>query len=259
MLDITKKITIIFLIMFCAFIAKAQNLILNGSFEINTPSSTYPCTGFNSSNVIYVTLFDGLDVGLMKDSCLMCSPPVYWGGGAAEGHWFVEMANYDSQSTVGEKLSFDLNAPLAESKNYKLSFSIRKPPLAPLGCIDARNNYVKVGVSNYNNQFGTLLYTSPLGDSIWTEYSVVFNTQNAEEYITVEVGTGDTANIAIHIDNFILVETTEQPNAVYEVNGSNKKLLKIVDILGKETSPKQKGILFYIFSDGTVEKRIAIE
>ena len=37
-----------------------------------------------------------------------------------------------------------------------------------------------------------------------------------------------------------------------------KHLLKIVDILGKESKSK-KGLLFYIYSDGTVEKKIIIE
>lgn len=70
------------LFLFCyALVIKAQpNLILNGSFEINSPTSSFPCTNLSTGNVLYVTLFDGLDIGLMKDSCLMCNPPVYWGG-----------------------------------------------------------------------------------------------------------------------------------------------------------------------------------
>ncbi len=126
-------------------------------------------------------------------------------------------------------------------------------------CYNVKNNYIQVGISNVDTSFGTHLYTSPLGDSIWKQYSVVFNTQNAEQYVTVEVGIGDTNNYVVYIDNFVLEETTEQPNAVYEVNGSNKKLVKVVDILGKEANPKQKGILFYIYSDGSVEKRIILE
>ena len=43
------------------------------------------------------------------------------------------------------------------------------------------------------------------------------------------------------------------------INKGNKKLIQIKDILGKETSEKQNNILFYIFSDGTVEKRITID
>ena len=39
----------------------------------------------------------------------------------------------------------------------------------------------------------------------------------------------------------------------------NRKLQKTIDILGKETKPKTNQPLFYIYDDGTVEKRIVIE
>ena len=39
----------------------------------------------------------------------------------------------------------------------------------------------------------------------------------------------------------------------------NKKLLKIVDVLGREVLPTSNTPLFYIYDDGTVEKRIIIE
>jgi hypothetical protein len=39
----------------------------------------------------------------------------------------------------------------------------------------------------------------------------------------------------------------------------NKKLLKIVDILGRETIHKKNTLLFYIYSDGTVEKKVFVE
>ena len=38
----------------------------------------------------------------------------------------------------------------------------------------------------------------------------------------------------------------------------DKKLLKIVDVLGRETKVKKNTLLFYTYSDGTVEKRIII-
>ena len=47
--------------------------------------------------------------------------------------------------------------------------------------------------------------------------------------------------------------------AINETSQQEKYLLKIVDILGKESKPKQKGLLFYIYSDGTLEKRKVVE
>jgi hypothetical protein len=50
---------------------------------------------------------------------------------------------------------------------------------------------------------------------------------------------------------------------ILTIFGSNKKsemqqLLKIVDIFGRESKSK-KGLLFYIYSDGTVVKKIIVQ
>ena len=39
----------------------------------------------------------------------------------------------------------------------------------------------------------------------------------------------------------------------------NKRLIKVTDILGRERKGKKNELLFYIFNDGTVEKKIIIE
>lgn len=44
-----------------------------------------------------------------------------------------------------------------------------------------------------------------------------------------------------------------------EENSENNTLLKIVDVMGRETIPKPNTTLFYIYEDGTVEKRIILE
>ena len=40
---------------------------------------------------------------------------------------------------------------------------------------------------------------------------------------------------------------------------TNKELLKVTDLLGRETKGTKNKVLFYIYDDGTVEKRIVIE
>jgi hypothetical protein len=88
-----KKATLI-LLMFCSFNTKAQNLILNGSFELNNPlvfidSSTGTVsvdscyhdviTKINHENVVLHSYHFGNESTtlLVKDSCLICLPPVY--------------------------------------------------------------------------------------------------------------------------------------------------------------------------------------
>ncbi len=60
-----------------------------------------------------------------------------------------------------------------------------------------------------------------------------------------------------------LIKTNAQGIATSIFNiptpNSNRKLQKTVDILGKQTKPKTNTPLFYIYDDGTVEKRIVME
>ena len=50
-----------------------------------------------------------------------------------------------------------------------------------------------------------------------------------------------------------------QTTYINEVNHKKRALQKVRNILGKETKGKQNELLFYIYNDGTVEKRITIE
>ena len=264
-----KKLIFIGFFFCCAFTAKAQNLILNGSFELNNAPDCYQSMNSASwnSTVSYSNSYNSAIV-LLKDSCITCSdfPNYFLGGVAQDGHWFATVRSKLFNLPTGSgwtqsKLSLQLNLPLDSVKNYKLSFYIKDPddyPTETAGCYNVPNNFIKVGVSNNNNNFGTHLITTPLGGVDWTKYSIVFNTEMSEEYVTIEVGIGDTTNYVVYIDNFVLVETTE-PVSVQEANSNNKQLLKIVDILGRESEPTATGLLFHIYSDGTVEKRIILE
>jgi len=48
-------------------------------------------------------------------------------------------------------------------------------------------------------------------------------------------------------------------NSVEDINTNSRKLTKIIDILGRESKQKSNVPLFYIFEDGTVEKKIVVE
>ena len=279
----SKKLSFIGLIFCCAFTIKAQqNLVINGSFENNTPQID---SIFNSNcwvdlytkidyeNTIHYSYHFGDDytTTLLKLPCLVCSPPVLWGGGAKEGDWLLSLYGRDElvilpwapddtiHNTKQGKISLELNAPLLNTKRYKLSFWIKNPPPEP-NCIYAKNNYINVGISNYEDSLGRHLITTNYGDTIWQEYTYIFETQMAEEYITVTVGVNDTIDYAVFIDHFVVTETEEPlTTGVNEVAQQEKQLIKIVDILGKESSPNKKGLLFYIYSDGTVEKKVFVE
>jgi len=47
--------------------------------------------------------------------------------------------------------------------------------------------------------------------------------------------------------------------SIEEINSTDKKLIKIVDILGRDTDYKSNELLFYIYNDGTIEKKYNIK
>ena len=50
------------------------------------------------------------------------------------------------------------------------------------------------------------------------------------------------------------------PSAIIDINvSSNRKLISIVDVLGRESNGTRNEPLFYIYDDGTVEKQIIVE
>ena len=197
----------------------------------------------------------------------MYTTRVLGGGGSKDGNYFLWIAGeeyflYLSDTTIHlfkqGKISLKLSEPLSEEKRYKLSFFIKDSPPPP-SCFRDVQNYAIIGISNYEDQFGKHLITTNYGDTIWQEYTYVFETQDAEEYLTVTVGVNDTIDYGVFIDHFVLTETEEPlTTGVNESPQQEKQLLKIVDILGKESKSK-KGLLFYIYSDGTVEKKLIIE
>jgi|TARA_B110000116_G_scaffold98134_1_gene85418 hypothetical protein len=66
--------------------------------------------------------------------------------------------------------------------------------------------------------------------------------------VTDANGCTDTSNY------LIAIATTE-----IELQNSHKKLIAVLDILGRESKPTPNIILFYIYSDGTVEKKMIID
>jgi len=65
------------------------------------------------------------------------------------------------------------------------------------------------------------------------------------------------AGMGVYSDSLVCVAACIV-NALEEQTTS-KRLLKITDLLGRETKGSNNDVLFYIYDDGTVEKRIVIE
>ncbi|MEE2953613.1 MAG: hypothetical protein VX347_00385 [Bacteroidota bacterium] len=132
--------------------------------------------------------------------------------------------------------------------------------------------YIWMGRDQDTTEHIMLHKTDANGNTIWTKtytgsgnvYYNNFFIGNVEQttdggYITAGFH-HDTINNA---NGVLLIKTDGNGNVTSTFNitrpSSDRKLEKIVDILGRETKGKKNKPLFYIFDDGTVEKRIIIE
>ena len=109
----------------------------------------------------------------------------------------------------------------------------------------------------------TIVYTNIVVDQNTSSYdtlsinaSIVWNgitlTLSGDYSVTLtnSVGCDSIVNLNLTITN---------PSGILNITNTEKTLFKITDMLGQETSYRKNTPLFYIYDDGTVEKRITIE
>ena len=72
---------------------------------------------------------------------------------------------------------------------------------------------------------------------------------------------GDKARFVTPAYNMLRVGTNCSTTGIgdQEINYTMKELIKIIDLLGRESKDLKNQPLFYIYNDGTVEKKIIIE
>jgi hypothetical protein len=90
-----------------------------------------------------------------------------------------------------------------------------------------------------NGMTGQIIYDNPTTDTWYMVEAVDTNGCVARE------------DINVYVDSCI--------TGVNEIYESNKELLKITDILGRESKPRPNVSLFYRYNDGSIEKRIIVE
>jgi hypothetical protein len=96
--------------------------------------------------------------------------------------------------------------------------------------------------SSYDTVSVTLIY-------VWNGMTL---TVSGDYFVTL---TNSAGCDSIAYLNLTITNTT----GLLDVTNTEKTLLKITDILGQETPQRKNTPLFYIYDDGTVEKRIVIE
>ena len=66
-------------------------------------------------------------------------------------------------------------------------------------------------------------------------------------------------NISDHRPVGLKLQIDALISTINDLENSNKNLIKIVDVLGRETKPKKNTLLFYINDDASVERKVVIE
>jgi hypothetical protein len=132
---------------------------------------------------------------------------------------------------------------------------------------DAVNTSVILGPTN-PTQFQTVTYSvSPTSGSTYT-WNLIGGTiqagagTNSIDVLWNSAGTFSLSVIETNIDGCVGDEITIMVSIIFvsieEINNP-KRLNKMTDILGKEIVENNNSLLFYIYDDGTVEKKIIIE
>ena len=57
-------------------------------------------------------------------------------------------------------------------------------------------------------------------------------------------------------NNLWIALKTSNPTSINEIGNTDKKLVKVVDLLGRETEVERNKVLLYIYDDGSVDKKI---
>jgi hypothetical protein len=122
------------------------------------------------------------------------------------------------------------------------------------------------GTSSGNYSF-LMIKTDINGDTLWTSDinlgSVIFGSV-IQTFDGGYVIIGSTNQWQGNDEDVCLIKLNASGNIISStkdivLENKNKKLIRVVDVLGRDSKPKNNTPLFYIYDNGTVEKRIIIE
>ena len=269
----------ILLALFISFHSSAQNLVPNASFE-DTISS--PCNGYS-----FPALSNWISPSSVSspDYYHPCNSPLVWGvpdnqtgfQDARTGIAYAGIVTYwEGLSSRREYIENQLTQQLINGTKYYWSFWISRADY-----LDYASNNIGIclapnPVTSATNEFIPLapignLYSVVLDSANWTQVCGEYIANGGEEYlvignffdnsqtniIQVQQGTSETIGAYYYIDDVYLSIDPIVCNGnvgIEEPSMPIRQLMKVVDILGRETEDKPNSFLIYIYSDGTTEK-----
>jgi len=199
----------------------------------------------------------------------------------ADTNWTVANGNIDST------MSFSTNCATAFGCTDSLACNY--DPLATIddsSCCYSNTSVTWINSCDYYTTWNGIIYTSSavytdtipatqpcMCDSIATVYLTIVSSTFSYDTLSATssvVWNGSTLNISGNYSDTLINSagcdsiaylnlTITNTTGLLDVTNTDKILLKITDVLGKETPYRRNTPLFYIYDDGTVEKRIVIE
>ena len=156
------------------------------------------------------------------------------------------------------------------------NISIVPPSVWQWGTAICYGDSVMVGTSVYDttgNYIDTLTTVIGCDSIVYTNISIDYNTSSYDTLSFAEsiVWNGIPLNVsgdydvtfmdgnANGCDSIAYLNLTITTTGIFDIANNKSNLVKITNMLGKETPYRRNTPLFYIYDDGTVEKRIVIE
>lgn len=173
--------------------AQAQNLVINGDFEVNGA----PGTMFNNSNALFTATMatssafggsDELDIVTAND----------FGIPAQSGAWKVGMHQRTNDPNNVDAFSLALSAPTNPGQAYTLSYFATALPGSFISSLE-------IGLSNNPADFGVLIHSGTPADAVsWSAFSTGFVAPGSFAFLTVR-NTTQPADGYVFVDNISLV------------------------------------------------------
>ena len=224
----------------------------SGSLEIDGsssgPTSIYNSFGYNLFGDLVIPGFTSLATDFMGNSNPMLGLLQNNGGNTKTLAPILGSPVIDMGDPLDISLSQNQVAPIIRDiGSTEFSSDI-------LGCTDylACNYDASATLNNWNCCYGS-------SDASYDTITVVTGYYWGAYYLTSSGDYTDTLINSAGCDSIVNLNLTVTTTDISEIFNGNRKLLKITNTLGQETPNRRNTPLFYIYDDGTVEKRIVIE
>jgi len=117
--------------------------------------------------------------------------------------------------------------------------------------IDLSNQPLLFEVSCGSNQLTSLNMKNGNNQGLW-----YFQSTNNPSLLCIDVDDVAWADYNWSTDSWTSFSTNCSSTSINQTENSNRRLVKITDVLGRETSLKKNVILLLIYNDGTIEKKV---